>query len=390
MLNRRILRVKAMQSLYSYYVARSSQRQVIKQQLLDKYQLDPAIHDFSDKPIFEKRQEALSLLFDGKMDDPEYGDHHDLEEEIKEDAKSFIEKYETKVKEEQRSIRKNMLEEINQLSKMYFKILLLPGEFSFLELQDKEKREKASLNQKDWNYNLAKNPVIDALTSFPPILQKAMNEKLDWNNERDDLKYWYREILKTQDFFIEYQKKKKPSREDHKQVIQDLFKKVIFKNEAIDEYFMERDLHWSENKATLRSLVTKTVKSYEPDLEDSFEIMSLSKNLEDDLNFFKKLYDETIARDEKLSAIISKKTKNWDVSRIAMLDKIILKMALSEMIVFPSIPVKVTINEFIELSKNYSTPKSKQFVNGILDVLSNELTSEGVIRKSGRGLIDNK
>ena len=91
-----------------------------------------------------------------------------------------------------------------------------------------------------------------------------------------------------------------------------------------------------------------------------------------------------------LEEIIQSKTMNWDVDRIALTDRVILKIALVEMMNSPSIPVKVTINEAIEISKMYSTPKSKQFVNGVLDVLSNELTSSGKIRKSGRGLIDNK
>ena len=95
-------------------------------------------------------------------------------------------------------------------------------------------------------------------------------------------------------------------------------------------------------------------------------------------------------KEKELDDIIAKYTKNWDISRVAITDRIILRMSLAEMMTFHSIPVKVTINEFIEISKNYSTPKSKQFINGILDVLSNELTSDGVIKKSGRGLIDNK
>ena len=88
--------------------------------------------------------------------------------------------------------------------------------------------------------------------------------------------------------------------------------------------------------------------------------------------------------------MIAQKTKNWDIERLAYTDKIIISMAVTEMINFPSIPVKVSINEYIDISKTYSTPKSKQFVNGLLDVLSKELTESGQIRKSGRGLLDNK
>ena len=160
--------------------------------------------------------------------------------------------------------------------------------------------------------------------------------------------------------------------------------------ENIKLFLEEEDLHWAENKSIIKSLLNKTLKSFDSELEEKFELMELNKNEEEDLEFFKDLYTQSISGDKQFEEIIAKKAKNWEVGRMATLDRIILKMALAEMMNFPSIPTKVTINEYIELSKKYSTPKSKQFVNGILDVLANELTSEGVIRKSGRGLIDNQ
>jgi N utilization substance protein B len=104
----------------------------------------------------------------------------------------------------------------------------------------------------------------------------------------------------------------------------------------------------------------------------------------------KDLFKHTLDNDDQYEQLISGKAKNWDIERLAMLDRIILKMAIAEMLHFPSIPVKVTINEYIELSKEYSTPKSKQFVNGILDATVAELTANNLLKKSGRGLIDNK
>lgn len=98
----------------------------------------------------------------------------------------------------------------------------------------------------------------------------------------------------------------------------------------------------------------------------------------------------TVENDDENKNLIAKRTQNWDIERIAQTDKIILSMAITEMKNFPSIPVKVSINEYIDISKTYSTPKSKQFVNGLLDVLAKELTEKGEIRKSGRGLLDNK
>ena len=121
-----------------------------------------------------------------------------------------------------------------------------------------------------------------------------------------------------------------------------------------------------------------------------FELQELSYNWEDDKSFFVKLYENTNQVEPRYEALIAKKTKNWEIDRIAITDKIILDMAIAEMINFQSIPVKVTINEYIEVAKKYSTPKSKLFINGVLDVIAEELKSNGDIKKSGRGLIDNK
>jgi len=213
---------------------------------------------------------------------------------------------------------------------------------------------------------------------------------VSWAGDLDQVKSWYKEIFKKDEELHRYQTLEQPTAEDHKAAILHLFKKVIFKDERIDEFMSERDIHWVENKSILKSLIVKTFQDYEPELDPPYELREVSRNEEEDLVFFKELFEETLKQDEYLDELIAKRIKNWDISRVAMIDLIILKMAITEMMIFPSIPVKVTINEFIEVSKQYSTPKSKQFVNGVLDVLANELTSEGVIKKSGRGLIDNK
>jgi N utilization substance protein B len=201
------------------------------------------------------------------------------------------------------------------------------------------------------------------------------------------MKQWYKELIKDPDI-EKFNAVKNKSFDDEKNLILHVVKKFIFKNELIKAYLEEQDQNWGENRTIVKSMVSKTVKAIEE--EEDFELVSLSSNWEEDKTFFKHIFDQTIENDKYYEEIIARKTKNWDIDRIAALDKIILKMALNEMINFPSIPIKVTINEYIEISKNYSTPKSRQFINGILDVVAEELQKEGVIKKSGRGLIDNK
>jgi N utilization substance protein B len=172
-------------------------------------------------------------------------------------------------------------------------------------------------------------------------------------------------------------------------MVNHIWKNLVFKQELLRNYFEEADLNWVENGEIIKSMLSKTMKTMEKE-GDEIELLTLSMNWEDDREFFIQLYQHTLENDEPYEQLIVEKVKNWDTERVAIVDKILLKMAISEMVSFPSIPVKVTINEYIELSKLYSTPKSRQFVNGVLDVIAIDLVNTGTIRKSGRGLIDNK
>ncbi len=391
MLNRRILRIKAMQALYSYYLAEKSLKAVVQEELDKQFTLDPAKDDFSQSSEFEARKKAAQNLYYKKLN-KEDADTTSLDSEIIEAVDKAHANYNASLKAESVAISKRMFSDINDIHHMYFKLLMLPIEFAHIEKLEKEKKEKAHINkQSTWRFNFIDNPVIKGLINFQDFQKEILNRKIDWSSEEENLKGWFKDILQKNERLIEYQSLEAPTLEEHMDAVVYLIKKVVFKDEVISDYLGSIDLRWNENKPVLGSLVVKTLQSFnESDQETPFEIKTISKNEKDDLDFFKKLYEEPVKSNDKLEQIISDKTRNWDISRVALLDKIILKMALVEMTNFPSIPVKVTINEFIEISKLYSTPKSKQFVNGILDVLANELTSDGVIKKSGRGLIDNK
>jgi N utilization substance protein B len=165
---------------------------------------------------------------------------------------------------------------------------------------------------------------------------------------------------------------------------------VILGKTSINEFFEEEVLYWAEDHDIVKGMVEKTVKSFNPEKDKTIQLPVLSLNWEDDRNFIENLFTEGANLSEKNKALIASNTRNWEVERLPLTDRVIIEMAIAELITFPNIPVKVTINEYIELAKNYSTPKSRQFINGILDVISKELKSTGSVKKSGRGLIDNK
>ncbi len=135
-------------------------------------------------------------------------------------------------------------------------------------------------------------------------------------------------------------------------------------------------------------MTLKTIKSLTDDEEPA--MLTISRDWEDDKEFFLTLFNETLKNFEQILEELTPHLRHWDKERLAAIDRILITMAITEMMSFPNIPVKVSINEYIEVSKNYSTPKSWQFINGLLDTASKELISKGKIRKTGRGLLDNK
>lgn len=158
----------------------------------------------------------------------------------------------------------------------------------------------------------------------------------------------------------------------------------------LQDLFQQIDYNWEENGKVVQNMLSKTVKMFDAPVPTQFELVQLSANWEDDKEFFLELFkcatDYMLEADIQLSA----KTKNWDISRMVGIDRLIMQMAIAEMVNFSSIPVKATLNEYLEIAKIYSTPRSKEFINGLLDQISQSMQKEGLIRKSGRGLIDNK
>ncbi len=301
-------------------------------------------------------------------------------ENIQSVVEDAFEAYHNNNKKDFNFIQKEMLSAAEKISNSYEMIMALLIKFSDLA-------SGAFSNKLDKykNTNLHKNQIINALKSEETF------DDYNWNMHRQDIVLWYKTVLIKTEELKAYGALTEPTLEEDKKLIGFIVKKIIFKNELIQLLLEEKDIRWQENKDIVKSMVTRTLKSIDKvGGKWELEVSLLSYDWEEDKEFFKNIFTLSVKNDEDYEQKIAEKTKNWDVNRLAIIDKAILKMALCEMINFPSIPVKVSINEYIEVSKKYSTPKSKQFINGLLDVMASELTKSGVIKKSGRGLIDNK
>lgn len=369
-----------MQAIFAYQTAREAEFNICKQEAQDKFLPDLNSMEVQDKEALAQDSKQAGEAFDLLINKGPEALSNEMKPEVLEVVKDAEQTYLNKLSANKEHFKKRLLADITSIYDDYIKFLFIVVELQ--DLIDHEKRKKNNAHN-----NFAKNIVINNLKKSEAIEEERIRKKVAWDT--DLIRAWYKEYIKSEEFFIEYDNLAKAKLEDDQEFVQTLYKSVIFKNENINDYFEALDLGWSENKAILRSMVLKTMKSVETEESEPL-LMELSKNWEEDLLFLKELYDLAIDHEEEYVKFIDQKSKNWEIDRVALTDRIILEMAIGEMIHFSSIPVKVTINEYIELSKLYSTPKSKQFVNGLLDVLSIDLQKEGLIKKSGRGLLDNK
>ncbi len=375
-----------MQALYGYFTATESLREAKREELKELHSLDPAKHDFADKGLFEARKKQAVRLFNQNLLNEEVETSEEVEEDVISSVNEALVSLRNSYEKEARARKNEMMKEARKIYDTYLKILVLPLEIEQREKLEREKEDKAYITKEKKQFPFIEDAIISKLKSSETLSKEVARESISWGNELDEIKTWYREQIRTSESLSPYFDSKQEDPEED--IVMELFKREIFKNETILSYIEEKNLHWSENQPIIKSMVVKTIKSLQD--SDDIEIAELTKNGEEDFKFLELLFAETVKENDFLEDLIQKSTKNWDVERIALTDRVILKLALIEMMNSPSIPIKVSINEAIEISKVYSTPKSKQFVNGVLDVLSNELTSSGKIRKSGRGLIDNK
>ncbi|WP_028297091.1 transcription antitermination factor NusB [Olivibacter sitiensis] len=294
---------------------------------------------------------------------------------------------------EEKSIQafeKVLLKSVDEVYEMYIWTLGFISEVADYTLIDAEGRANKFLpTEKDLkpNTRFQNNTFIESFRINPSYIEYAKKYKVDVVFDRDLVKRVFM-ILKDSPEYAAYLDSEDRSIKAEKDIIKFIFKKIMLKDPEVGEVFEQKFLHWDTDKEVLQALIAKTFKNFASEDPDKNQLANLCANWDEDKPFILDLFRLTIRHGEEYQQYISNKTKNWEADRIALMDTLIMRMAICELVNFSSIPVKVTINEYIELSKEYSTPKSNAFINGILDKILLELRSEGKIRKIGRGLID--
>jgi len=394
MLNRRILRVKAFQNLYAYEQCKGSNLNIARDFIRESFLPDLNSMEVQDKPALTRDAEEAVKLFDQNLETTGMLKSSDAKPKIKQVVLLALKQYHTANEKDHEFMLRNMVASAERIPQLYLIAIELLQAFAKHVAKEIEKKKKfAGDNPVAFGneLNLVNNRVLKNISESPSYQAAIARNNVHLDDIELEIREWFRDYIKTSEPYQEYLKITDPTIEQDYEVADDLLKKVIFKNEVILNYFSEKDLNWTENKSVVRSLASKVLKNAsESENYEGDQMPEIAINWDEDKEFFQNIFNFTIENDAMTRGLIAQKTKNWDIDRLAFTDKIIISMAIAEMKHFPSIPVKVSINEYIDISKTYSTPKSKQFVNGLLDVLAKELTDSGEIRKSGRGLLDNK
>lgn len=260
---------------------------------------------------------------------------------------------------------------------------------SKLRMEEAKKKRLPSDEDLNPNTKFIDNAVFALLAENNSLNEQVKSKKLTWQADQELMLKFFN-FVRTHSIYQEYMSTRETSFEEDQKFVVDLYKKIIPEFDLLISELEDKSIFWGYDEMDfILSMVLKTIKKFEEKSDASALLLNLYRDEEEDVKFVKDLFRKTIANDDENTELIGEKTKNWDVERIAMVDVMLMKLALTELLYFKSIPVKVTLNEYIELSKWYSTPKSKVFVNGVLDKLVAELKTNGKLKKIGKGLVEN-
>ena len=285
---------------------------------------------------------------------------------------------------------KELFLSIDRVYDIYLYYLAILPELRHFAFQlNEERKQKRLPTEEDLNplMNFVNNRVIESISANNALNEKLTKLKINWDSEQELIKRIYFG-LKDEDWFRGYLLKKETTFEDDKNLVFEILEQKIFPSESIRLFFEERSIYWLDDIEIMQTGILKTIKSIKEEKFEDFPILNLHKEAIQDRKFASELFRKTIVHTNTYQSEIAKRTKNWEIDRIAKMDIILMKMAICELTEFDSIPVKVTLDEYIEMSKDYSSPQSKTFINGVLDKIVADFKREKRIVKAGRGLVE--
>ena len=265
---------------------------------------------------------------------------------------------------------------------LYHYLLLLIVEVTRLYerlIEARRNKYRPTDEEKNPDLRLLNNRLAAQISENEALNDYCKDHGVSWGDDKDFIKQVLEMILKS-DIYADYLQNEDDSYKTDREFWRLVFKRIIANNGAVEDYLEEKSIYWNEDVDIIESFVIKTIKRFDPDLGRHQELMPMYNN-QDDYEFVIKLFRQTLLHGEEYRERINKHTKNWESERVANMDLIIMQVAVAEIINFPTIPVSVTLNEYIDAAKYYSTPKSGTFINGVLDAVVSELKAENLLIK---------
>ncbi len=229
------------------------------------------------------------------------------------------------------------------------------------------------------NLKFVNNRFIAQLEANEQLQKFAEKSKLNWVDNSDLLRRLLDKI-EDSDIYKEYMAAETSSYEEDKEVWRKLYKVFVFENEELDSLLEEQSLYWNDDKSIVDTFVLKTVKRFEEENGPQQQLLPEYKDVAD-VDFARKLFRNAVVNADQYRELMAGCSKNWDMSRLAFMDVVIMQVALAEIMAMDDVPLSVTLNEYVEIAKHYSTVKSGSFINGMLDTITKKLRQEGKINK---------
>jgi N utilization substance protein B len=285
--------------------------------------------------------------------------------------------------------QKFLLQSINSMYDLYLLLISIFIEVrkkGINQIEKQKQKHLATKEDKNPNTKFVDNEILKSISNNVLILEKIKQQKtIDWDLDSEYIDIIFKAIVSS-NAYKNFMKTRMSNFQQDKEFIITIFKDVIAPNDKLYDYIEDKNLTWSDDLPTINTTILKLLQKLRPNPSKTYFLPQLYRD-EDDLKFATDLFTKTLLNQNALNEEIRRKTVNWDSERIASVDLTLIQMAICELQHFSSIPIKVTINEYLEIAKEYSTPKSSIFINGILDKLVKEYEADGKLNKVGRGLL---
>jgi transcription antitermination protein NusB len=279
---------------------------------------------------------------------------------------------------------KELFKSLDKINELYLSILALIRDIhhiSLVMIDENKNKRLPSKEDIDPNMKFANNALLVSLSNNKDLTSLLEKKKISWQNDFDLVRKIFNDI-RNGALYKDYMSSAASDLNEDRQFIIDLITQHLSENEVLTSLFEEKNIHWADDAFVAFNSVIRNIE----DFEGEFKLQAMLKDEKDDLEFMSQLFNKTILYQTQFEELIDKHTKNWEIERIANMDMLLMKMALAEILYIPNVPVKASLNEYIDISKEYSTPNSKTFVNGVLDKIISELKRDNKIVKTGRGL----